>query len=337
MSNSFQCMVISGILVCVGCSPNAVRSQPPIRSTAKNKPTAILPNDFTEKLNFFAGKKDACILAAGSLAIKRLDLVRDLGRIGVRSSNDLVDSKSKRLASELAEVVMQENSLLDHIKELEQMIEDGRSIQRRLATEALGNGGKVSREEIQTQVGELAQMMSKLDEKFKNTGAVSVQHAIARIVDEQLKPKPEPKPKPEQSPRQMFIPIIPETPTPVVRTSPPPNSRVGVSNRVPLFTPRISPIFNQTILNSWGISVKPHPRGLQITSVSPNSVVRHMQKPHCPHSPKCCVRLESNDVITHVNGRVVRSPHDLPEPVGAVLSVLDAANHWNKLVLNVPR
>jgi len=119
----------------------------------------------------------------------RLDLTAALAQLGIRSSSDLTTTKSRQLATELAEVVVQQQELQAQFSDVQRTIDEGQSLQRRLAREELINDGKISSEELRQQSDETIELLAKLDQKFQNTGTVNTQQAIDKIVDEQLQKK----------------------------------------------------------------------------------------------------------------------------------------------------
>jgi hypothetical protein len=106
---------------------------------------------------------------------------------GVRSSADLTTTKTKQLGKELAEVVLQAKELQRECEHIEKVLDEGGSLQRRLAREELIGNGKISDDDMRKQLGELSEILSKLDEKFKNRGTINAQDTINQVVDEQLK------------------------------------------------------------------------------------------------------------------------------------------------------
>jgi hypothetical protein len=117
----------------------------------------------------------------------RLDITAALAQLGVRSSSDLTTAKSRQLATELAEVVIQQQELQTQFADVQRILDEGQSLQRRLSREELVNDGKIPNEELRKQSDELIEILTKLDQKFQNTGTVNTQQAIDKIVDEQLR------------------------------------------------------------------------------------------------------------------------------------------------------
>jgi hypothetical protein len=84
-------------------------------------------------------------------------------------------------------------------------------------------------------------------------------------------------------------------------------------------------------LNRWGITAKAVPRGVEITNVWESSAVREMKRYHY----RGTISLTKGDIITHVNNQPVKSPKDLGMPSGATLEVLDAAQRYAKIKVQV--
>jgi hypothetical protein len=155
----------------------SIASAPPVA-------TSIL---LGQKLSAFTQRTQSLRDKYKVLEKDRLDLTAALAQLGVRSSSDLTTAKSRQLATELAEVVVQQQELQTQFSDVQRTIDAGQSLQRRLAREELINDGKISSEELRQQSNETIELLAKLDQKFQNTGTVNTQQAIDKIVDEQLR------------------------------------------------------------------------------------------------------------------------------------------------------
>jgi hypothetical protein len=150
-------------------------------------PTEAASVTLGKKLEALETRKKSVTQKYNVLVQEVVDLQNALRRLSVRGSDDLTTPQSKRLSKELAEVTLQQRDLNIQHGEIGKALDEGRSLQRRLAREEMVNNGKISNEQMRQQLGELTEILVKLDEKFTNTGTVTAQDAINKIVDEQLK------------------------------------------------------------------------------------------------------------------------------------------------------
>jgi len=143
-----------------------------------------LPSDIQKQLSLLPEKEQHLLESKNQLEKAIEEIVSDLKKQGIKDAKTAITPKAKLLTKELGDIGLQLKELCVQIEEINRLLAAGDYLQRRLARDKMANRGKISTEDIRSQLGEISGLLSKADEKSQG---ITGQDTIDRMVDEYLK------------------------------------------------------------------------------------------------------------------------------------------------------